>query len=84
MIFYYFHFSDLAARNCLIDDNLNIKLGDYGLSTSNYPEDYYLASVGLPIRWCSPESVNYTSTTIQPNKVTLHLKAFNLRHRIIF
>lgn len=65
----YVFFRDLAARNCLITDDLNLKIGDYGLANSNYPEDYYLASPGLPIRWCSPESINYTSTTIQPNKV---------------
>ncbi|XP_044259276.1 uncharacterized protein LOC123007849 isoform X2 [Tribolium madens] len=62
---------DLAARNCQLTSNLTLKLGDYGLGVFQYPEDYYLGAVGVSVRWCAPETLSYTSTTIEPKKVTL-------------
>ncbi|EEZ99620.2 uncharacterized protein LOC103313170 isoform X2 [Tribolium castaneum] len=62
---------DLAARNCQLTSNLTLKLGDYGLAVLQYPEDYYLGAAGVSVRWCAPESLSYTSTTIEPKTVTL-------------
>ncbi|KAI4470225.1 serine/threonine-protein kinase lmtk1 [Holotrichia oblita] len=62
---------DLAARNCQLSHDLSLKLGDYGLSASYYPEDYYQGSPGVPLRWCAPEIISYTSTTIQTTPITV-------------
>lgn len=64
-------FRDLAARNCMVSSDQQLKLGDYGLSVLKYPEDYYQGAPGVPVRWCAPESLIYTSTTIQPKQVSL-------------
>lgn len=62
---------DLASRNCLLTENLTLKLGDYALSASKYPEDYYKGGEPLiPVRWRSPESLDCTPTTIQPKPLT--------------
>ncbi|CAH1955895.1 unnamed protein product [Acanthoscelides obtectus] len=61
---------DLAARNCQLTSSLTLKLGDYGLAVFRYPSDYYQSSPGLPLRWCAPESLNCTQTTIQPKSAT--------------
>ncbi|VEN45721.1 unnamed protein product [Callosobruchus maculatus] len=61
---------DVAARNCQLTSSLTLKLGDYGLAVFRYPGDYYQSSPGVPLRWCAPESLNCTQTTIQPRAVT--------------
>lgn len=53
----------------MLTENSDLKLGDYGLGMFFYPEDYYLKTFGLSVRWCSPESITYTSTTVQPKQV---------------
>lgn len=55
----------------MLSSDLQLKLGDYGLSVTKYPEDYYQGAPGVPVRWCAPESLVYTSTTIQPKQVML-------------
>ncbi|XP_066148993.1 uncharacterized protein [Euwallacea fornicatus] len=70
---------DLAARNCLLVDNVTLKLGDYGLSATKYPEDYYKGGEPLiPVRWRSPESLHCTPTTIQPQKLTQEANVWSL------
>lgn len=63
--------SDLATRNCRLTDTLDLKLGDYGCNTIDYPEDYYDGTENVPIRWCAPESVTCTATTIQTKNVRI-------------
>jgi proto-oncogene tyrosine-protein kinase ROS len=63
---------DIAARNCLVnikkknsetdkevdDDDLTVKLGDFGLARDIYENDYYRQQdnkTPLPIRWMAPE-----------------------------
>lgn len=47
---------DLAARNCLLDDNLEIKIGDFGLSREMYRTDYVtINDIYRPIRWMALE-----------------------------
>ncbi|XP_015785248.1 BDNF/NT-3 growth factors receptor-like isoform X2 [Tetranychus urticae] len=58
---------DLATRNCLVGDELLVKIGDFGMSRDLYATDYY--KIGrqtmLPIRWMSPESIVYRKFTVQ-------------------
>ncbi|POI27384.1 hypothetical protein CIB84_008866, partial [Bambusicola thoracicus] len=36
---------DLATRNCLVGENLLVKIGDFGMSRDVYSTDYYRISV---------------------------------------
>uniref|UniRef100_H2LIK5 receptor protein-tyrosine kinase n=1 Tax=Oryzias latipes TaxID=8090 RepID=H2LIK5_ORYLA len=58
---------DLATRNCLVGENLLVKIGDFGMSRDVYSTDYY--KVGghtmLPIRWMPPESIMYRRFTTE-------------------
>ncbi|TNM92300.1 hypothetical protein fugu_019312 [Takifugu bimaculatus] len=62
---------DLATRNCLVGENLLVKIGDFGMSRDVYSTDYYRISlqVGghtmLPIRWMPPESIMYRRFTTE-------------------
>ncbi len=50
-----------------LDNNLNLKVSDFGLSRDIQTKEYYKVedtSVELPVRWMSPESLtNWTFTT---------------------
>ncbi|XP_022099343.1 hepatocyte growth factor receptor-like isoform X2 [Acanthaster planci] len=51
---------DLASRNCMLDDNLRVKIADFGLSRDIYERDYYSAkdkTAKLPVRWMALESL---------------------------
>ena len=54
---------DIAARNCLITKNLNIKLQDLAICNEMYANDYVLITIDnnkqtrRPIRWCSWETI---------------------------
>uniref|UniRef100_A0A3P9I6Z0 Receptor tyrosine kinase-like orphan receptor 2 n=1 Tax=Oryzias latipes TaxID=8090 RepID=A0A3P9I6Z0_ORYLA len=52
---------DLAARNILVFDKLNIKILDLGLLRDVYSADYYnlMRTSPFPIRWMSPEAIVY-------------------------
>uniref|UniRef100_A0A8C5NYK6 Protein-tyrosine kinase 2-beta n=1 Tax=Jaculus jaculus TaxID=51337 RepID=A0A8C5NYK6_JACJA len=55
---------DIAVRNILVATPECVKLGDFGLSRYIEDEDYYKASVTrLPIKWMSPESINFRRFT---------------------
>lgn len=53
---------DLATRNCLVGENLVVKIGDFGMSRDVYSTDYYRVSV-LQIRTFCSYSYFYSSTT---------------------
>ena len=50
---------DLAARNCLVGQQLEVKVGDLGPSREQYAADYVTISDDrlLPLRWRAPEAV---------------------------
>lgn len=54
---------DVAARNCLVNKDMVVKISDFGLARALFTSDYY--SMGdhrlLPIRWMAPETIQYTS-----------------------
>ncbi|KAL0181932.1 hypothetical protein M9458_021307, partial [Cirrhinus mrigala] len=52
---------DLAARNILVCDKLNVKILDLGLFREVYSADYYklMGTSPFPIRWMSPEAILY-------------------------
>uniref|UniRef100_A0A3Q2TV05 Tyrosine-protein kinase receptor n=1 Tax=Fundulus heteroclitus TaxID=8078 RepID=A0A3Q2TV05_FUNHE len=59
---------DLATRNCLVGENLLVKIGDFGMSRDVYSTDYYRQVGGhtmLPIRWMPPESIMYRRFTTE-------------------
>ncbi|XP_076053836.1 uncharacterized protein LOC143032750 isoform X2 [Oratosquilla oratoria] len=63
--------TDLAARNCVVDEDLTVKIGDYGCNIDYYKDEYYCAlDVALPLRWCAPETLKCTDTTIETKEVT--------------
>ncbi|XP_046676612.1 receptor-type guanylate cyclase gcy-4-like [Homalodisca vitripennis] len=50
---------DVASRNCLVNGNRVVKLGDFGMTRPMFEKDYYKFSRKgmLPVRWMSPESL---------------------------
>ncbi|KAL1115160.1 hypothetical protein AAG570_007191 [Ranatra chinensis] len=55
---------DIAARNVLVASQQCVKLADFGLSRWVEDQTYYKASPGkLPIKWMSPESINFRRFT---------------------
>lgn len=58
---------DLATRNCLVGDDLEVKISDFGLARSIHSLEYYRGSEhdAIPIRWMPPESILYNKFTVQ-------------------
>uniref|UniRef100_UPI00358E3374 BDNF/NT-3 growth factors receptor n=1 Tax=Myxine glutinosa TaxID=7769 RepID=UPI00358E3374 len=58
---------DLATRNCLVGEELVVKIGDFGMSRDVYSTDYYRVGghTMLPIRWMPPESIMYRRFTAE-------------------
>ncbi|KAL1491180.1 hypothetical protein ABEB36_011819 [Hypothenemus hampei] len=50
---------DLACRNCLVNAQRVVKIGDFGMSRPMNDYQYTLTRKGmLPVRWMAPESLN--------------------------
>lgn len=56
---------DLATRNCLINDQMVVKIADFGLSQKIYLQNYYKGSErdAIPVRWMPLESILYNKYT---------------------
>ncbi|XP_068980549.1 uncharacterized protein [Bombus flavifrons] len=50
---------DIASRNCLVNAQRIVKLGDFGMTRPMYENDYYKFNRRgmLPVRWMAPESL---------------------------
>ncbi|XP_055600889.1 uncharacterized protein LOC129749824 [Uranotaenia lowii] len=50
---------DVACRNCMVNAQRVVKLGDFGMARSTFENDYYRFNRRgmLPIRWMAPESL---------------------------
>uniref|UniRef100_V9IE64 receptor protein-tyrosine kinase n=3 Tax=Apis cerana TaxID=7461 RepID=V9IE64_APICE len=50
---------DIASRNCLVNAQRIVKLGDFGMTRLMYENDYYKFNRRgmLPVRWMAPESL---------------------------
>ncbi|XP_067007078.2 uncharacterized protein [Anabrus simplex] len=50
---------DVASRNCLVNAQRVVKLGDFGMTRPMFENDYYKFNRKgmLPVRWMSPESL---------------------------
>ena len=49
---------DLAARNCMIGRDLQVKIGFLSLSCDRYKADYYcFNNKQIPLRWMPPEAI---------------------------
>lgn len=58
---------DLATRNCLVNDEMVVKIADFGLSQKIYSSNYYRGNDhdALPVRWMPLESLVYNRFTIE-------------------
>jgi len=58
---------DLATRNCLMDQNLTVKIADFGLSQKMFLQDYYRGDEtdAIPIRWMPLESILHNKYTVE-------------------
>lgn len=50
---------DIACRNCLVNAQRVVKIGDFGMARPTYESDYYRFNRKgmLPVRWMAPESL---------------------------
>jgi RYK receptor-like tyrosine kinase len=53
-------FSDLATRNCYLDEGLTVKISDNALARDIFPEDYQCLgdNVNRPIKWLAIEAIS--------------------------
>ncbi|KAJ8246773.1 hypothetical protein GJAV_G00255250 [Gymnothorax javanicus] len=51
---------DLSARNCMLGDDLRVRVADFGLSKKIYSSNYYRqkAIIRVPIKWMAMESLS--------------------------
>ena len=44
---------------CRLDENLTVKVADFGLSRDVYITDYYIMNhaIPLPVKWLAPEAL---------------------------
>ncbi|KAM3958970.1 tyrosine-protein kinase derailed 2 [Aphomia sociella] len=51
--------ADIAARNCIVDEKLRLKVTDNGLSRDLFPDDYHCLgdNENRPVKWMAPETL---------------------------
>ncbi|XP_066255001.1 tyrosine-protein kinase Dnt [Euwallacea similis] len=56
---------DLAARNCVVDDKLNVQVADNALSRDLFPSDYHCLgdNENRPVKWLALESLLHKTFT---------------------
>ncbi|XP_055933325.1 tyrosine-protein kinase transmembrane receptor Ror2-like isoform X1 [Argiope bruennichi] len=58
---------DLATRNCLVAEDMTVKISDFGLSQKIYAANYYKGKEddAIPIRWMPLESILYNKFIVE-------------------
>ena len=72
-----FYNGDLAARNCLVGENLSVKIADFGLAIDMYSSPSGKKRVpkrkGLSSRWVSLETLTEGQCTVKSDMhVSIH------------
>nr|XP_032529097.1 tyrosine-protein kinase Dnt-like [Danaus plexippus plexippus] len=51
--------TDVATRNCIVDEKLRLRITDNGLSRDLFPDDYHCLgdNENRPVKWMAPESL---------------------------
>jgi len=64
---------DIAARNFLVSNGLNVKLSDFGLARKLREKSEYdgKSASSLPIRWAAPEVLMRHQFSIQSDRYSL-------------
>ncbi|KZC04736.1 Discoidin domain-containing receptor 2, partial [Dufourea novaeangliae] len=59
--------SDLAARNCIVGHNLEVKVSDHAIYCSKYDHHYYVDAYNtkIPLRWMAWEAVILSTRSCQ-------------------
>ena len=55
---HHFVHRDLATRNCLVGENINVKIGDFGMSRDVYSSDYYRVRDCLVVQCFNSLTIN--------------------------
>ncbi|XP_050680727.1 tyrosine-protein kinase Dnt [Leptidea sinapis] len=57
--------ADFAARNCIVDEKLRLKVTDNGLSRDLFPDDYHCLgdNENRPVKWMAPECLLHNQYT---------------------
>uniref|UniRef100_A0A0N5AZ72 Protein kinase domain-containing protein n=1 Tax=Syphacia muris TaxID=451379 RepID=A0A0N5AZ72_9BILA len=71
---------DVAARNVLVHDKVNAKIGDFGLCRYIYAESSnYKAKGGrLPVKWMSPEAIKFYEFTTKSDVWSFGILMFEI------
>ena len=69
--------SYVCYSTCRLDENMTVKVADFGLSRDVYVTDYYVMkhSVPLPVKWLAPEALfdrKFTEKTDVVSAIKLH------------
>ncbi|KAL7299846.1 hypothetical protein TKK_0007180 [Trichogramma kaykai] len=71
---------DLAARNCIVNKNLVIKVSDHALYCSKYDQEYYVNGyyAKIPLRWMSWEAVLMNKCTSESDVWSFAVTAWEI------
>lgn len=65
---------DVAARNVLVHEKTNAKIGDFGLCRYIYRDSSNYKGKGgrLPVKWMSPEAIKHYEFTTQSDVLVMY------------
>ncbi|CAG9540504.1 unnamed protein product [Cercopithifilaria johnstoni] len=71
---------DVAARNILVHDKTNAKIGDFGLCRYIHRDSAHYKSKGgrLPVKWMSPEAIKHYEFTMQSDVWSFGILMFEI------
>ncbi|KPI91796.1 Tyrosine-protein kinase RYK [Papilio xuthus] len=72
--------ADIAARNCILDEKLRLKVTDNGLSRDLFPDDYHCLgdNENRPVKWMAPESLLHNQYTTASDVWSLGITLWEL------